>query len=357
MVIYCVEAENIGQVVADCGPSTKKGAIVFGQTSVKTPEIKAFETSLPRDVHIVTGHSLHGPNVDPKGQILAVIRHRSTDEAYQRALALLGLFGSNIVELPDYQTHDRITADTQAVTHVGFESMGTAWKNRGFNPWENSAYMGGIDNVKILMMLRILGGKSHVYSGLAMLNPYAQEQVQQYARSVSELFGMAIQGDEKGVRERIMKARDDVFCNGSSLIHLDDTVMGDFSLGNQEGVQTPNSHLSTLAMADAWCRRGINPYNNLICQTPVYRLRLGIVEYLFNDGGLLDQSINTLLTDMNIRGDDLEFYSAVRQWADLVVRGDVAGYKRLFDETKAFFAERLPGAAKMSGEMIKRLTP
>jgi prephenate dehydrogenase (NADP+) len=64
-------------------------------------------------------------------------------------------------------------ADTQAVTHVGFESMGTAWKSAGFFPWENASYAGGIDNVKILTTLRIFSYKAHVYAGLAILNPYA----------------------------------------------------------------------------------------------------------------------------------------------------------------------------------------
>ena len=88
LIFYSVEAENIGRVVRQFGPSTKTGAIVAGQTSVKTPEIEAFERYLPEDANIITCHSLHGPTVSPVGQSLAVIRHRSSDEAYKRALEL-----------------------------------------------------------------------------------------------------------------------------------------------------------------------------------------------------------------------------------------------------------------------------
>ena len=59
-IIYSVEAENIDKLVKLYGPSTKVGAIVGGQTSCKTPEIKAFEKYLPEDVEIITLHSLHG---------------------------------------------------------------------------------------------------------------------------------------------------------------------------------------------------------------------------------------------------------------------------------------------------------
>lgn len=58
-----------------------------------------------------------------------------------------------------YLQHDIITADTQAVTHLAFLSMGTAWKQMQNYPWENRNYVGGIENVKTLMALRIYGNK------------------------------------------------------------------------------------------------------------------------------------------------------------------------------------------------------
>ena len=50
--------------------ATKMGAIVGGQTSCKAPEIAAFEKHLPKDVEIISCHSLHGPKVDSRGQPL-----------------------------------------------------------------------------------------------------------------------------------------------------------------------------------------------------------------------------------------------------------------------------------------------
>jgi len=354
-LVYSVEAENVGNVVERYGPSTKKGAIVAGQTSVKTPEIEAFEKYLPDDVNIVTCHSLHGPTVDPKGQTLVAIKHRSSDEAYKRTLETLGILDSNIVEISTYQEHDKITADTQAVTHVGFESMGTAWKNAGFFPWENATYAGGIDNVKVLLALRIYGGKSHVYAGLALLNPFAREQVKQYAQSESDLFKMMIQEDEEIFQERMKRAGDFVFENGNTQILLDDTTMGEFSLGVSSEQRKPNSHLSLLAMVDAWHQMGINPYENMVCQTPPFRLRLGIAEYLFKNPELLKESLHTAVHDKGIRGEDLEFHSAVKEWASVIGHRDMAGYKQQFDNTRAFFESRLPEAKQRSTELIKKL--
>ena len=355
IIFYAVEAEKISQVVQLYGPSTKYGAIVAGQTSVKHPEIAAFEKYLPSDINIITCHSLHGPGFDTHGQKLIVIPHRTSKEAYQRMTDVLSSLGSDLVEIADYHEHDQIVADTQAVTHVGFESMGTAWKGAGFFPWENASYVGGIDNVKILTTLRIFSYKSHIYSGLAILNPYARLHVKRYAQSESDLFKLMIREKEADFRERLYKARDFVFHESRVPLMLDDKIMKEFSLSGQPGNCKPNSHLSLLSMVDAWTHLGVNPYDNLICQTPPFRLRLGIAEYLFKNEDLLEESIQTALYDKSIRNDDLEFHSAVREWSSIIFYGDIEGYKQHFDQTKAFFADRLVHGREQSTELIRRL--
>ncbi|RFZ83550.1 prephenate dehydrogenase [Mucilaginibacter terrenus] len=355
LVIYSVEAEKLEQVVAECGPSTKYGAIVAGQTSVKHPEIAVFEKYLPADAQIITFHAMHGPGFQPKGQKLILIPHRHAGDAYLQMKQLFTVVETDIVEVPDYHEHDRIVADTQAVTHVGFESMGTAWKAAGFFPWENASYVGGIDNVKILTTLRIFSYKAHVYAGLAILNPYARQQVRQYATSESELFKLMIKEEEQEFRARLYRARDFVFHESRKLIMFNDNVMREFSLSSEAGHQKPNSHLSILSMVDAWYHLGVNPYDNLIAQTPPFRLRLGIAEYLFKNDELLEESIKTALYDKTIRGDDLEFHSAVREWAAIIGYGDMEGYKKHFTDVQEFFKDRLQEGNKQSAELIKRL--
>jgi prephenate dehydrogenase (NADP+) len=355
LVIYSVEADKLEQVVAECGLATKPGAIVAGQTSVKTPEIAIFEKYLPADTQIITFHAMHGPGFEPKGQKLILIPHRGNKEAYQRMLDLFTAVETDIVEMTDYHEHDKIVADTQAVTHVGFESMGTAWKAAGFFPWDNGSYIGGIDNVKILTTLRIFGYKAHVYAGLAILNPYARQQVKRYAESESELFKLMIKEEETAFRDRLYRARDFVFHESRKPIMFNDAIMKEFSLSQKDEHPKPNSHLSILSMVDAWYHLGVNPYDNLICQTPPFRLRLGIAEYLFKNEDLLEESIKTALYDKTIRGDDLEFHSAVREWSAIIGYGDMEGYRKHFNEVQAFFKDRLEEGKKQSAELIRRL--
>lgn len=204
-VLFSVQAALINKVVGMHGPAMKQGSIACGQTSVKDPEIKAFDKYLPPDVQVVTCHSLHGPSISPKGQPLVVMRHRCSDDAkFEFVVRLLSSLQSRIVYLtPD--EHDHITADTQAITHLAFLSMGTAWKTQNCFPWEVPQYTGGIEHAKILMTLRIYSSKWHVYSGLAFLNPHALTQVAQFSKSVSVLFKLMIQEKEAEFRSRIYK--------------------------------------------------------------------------------------------------------------------------------------------------------
>lgn len=351
-LLYAVETSKIRAVVKATAGSVKFGAVVSGQTSVKHPEIMAFEEFLPDDVQIFTCHSLHGPSFSTEGQKLVIIPHRVDSIAYQKVLKIYQALESEIIELQSYKQHDQIMADTQAVTHMGFESMGTAWKNAGFYPWDNQAYAAGIDNVKILVTLRIFSYKAHVYAGLAILNPAAKQQVKQYAKSESELFKMMICEQEHEFRGRILAAKSFIFQGEHDFITLDEKILLDFKMQNAGTGHRPNSHLSILTMVDTWYQLGINPYENLICQTPPFRLRLGIAEYLFKDEQLLEETISTALYDKSIRADDLEFHSAVREWAAIIEYGDMEGYISHFNQVKAFFGDRLLEGARQSSNLI-----
>lgn len=215
-------------------------------------------------------HSLHGPGVDPKGQPLVLIKHRASDEAFAFVEDVLSCLQSKHVYLTREQ-HDRITADTQAVTHAAFLSMGAAWSANNQFPWESHRYVGGIENVKINITLRIYSNKWHVYAGLAILNPDAQKQIKQYAESVTDLFKLMLGGHREELRARVETAGKAVFGNRKpdAEVLLRDDVLDRFSLGELPAEKLKNNHLSLLAMVDCWWKLGIVPYDHMICSTPV----------------------------------------------------------------------------------------
>ena len=229
----------------------------------------AFEKYLPPDVDIVSCHSLHGPAINPQGQPLVVIKHRASQASFDLVVKILSCFDSRQVNLTALK-HDQITADTQAVTHAAFLSMGTAWHANNQFPWETTRYVGGIENVKVNIMLRIYSNKWHVYAGLAILNPAAKLQIRQYANSVTELFKLMLSGHKAELTKRVKTAGKAVFpVHNSNDLLLQDDVLDRFSLGKIPLERTPNNHLSLLAMVDSWWQLGIIPYDHMICSTPV----------------------------------------------------------------------------------------
>ncbi|KAH4103238.1 prephenate dehydrogenase [Parastagonospora nodorum] len=356
-IIYSVEAKNIDAVAKAFGPSTKVGAIVGGQTSCKAPEIDAFEKNLPEDVSIICVHSLHGPGVDTKGQPLVLIKHRASDSDFAFVENVMSCLRSKHVYLTAQQ-HDRITADTQAVTHAAFLSMGAAWSANNQFPWETSRYVGGIENVKQNITLRIYSNKWHVYAGLAIMNPDAKKQIKQYAESVTELFKLMLAGNREELRNRIHTARKAVFGeneNSGKQLLLRDDLLDQFSLGALPEKKLRNNHLSLLAMVDCWWKLGIVPYDHMICSTPPSRMWLGITEYLFRNPTLLEEAIETAIDDNTFRADDLEFTFAARDWSSRVDLGNFDGYREKFEKIQKYFEPRFPEATKLGNEMIKTI--
>lgn len=93
----------------------------------------------------------------------------------------------------------------------------------------------------------------------------------------------------------------------------------------------------------------------MICQTPPFRLLLGISEYLFRDKVLLESAIEAALFSKDIRGDDCEFYTCAKGWVDCIQDKNEAGYASKFLETRDFFQDRIDESRKVSDRMLMRL--
>lgn len=269
--------------------------------------------------------------------------------------------------------------------------MGTAWRSSKDYPWETGRYPGGIETVKINIMLRIYAAKWHVYAGLALLNPAARTQVTQYADSATDLYKLMVAGDKQELTQRMQKARREIFgwaddeegtggarhrTRGTAEgveeerkpILMSDKLLDRFHFAarkheQQSGAEVtattttatkPNSHLALLAIVDCWHTLGINPYAHLdLAATPIFRLWIGVCEYLFRSPGRLSAAIDAAIDDFTFRSDDLEFVVAARGWAQAVRFGNFDLYRWRFEETRAFFAPRFDEATALGAEMLK----
>jgi prephenate dehydrogenase (NADP+) len=258
--------------------------------------------------------------------------------------------------------------------------MGTAWASASAYPWEHGLYVGGIETVKVNIMLRIFSNKWHVYAGLAIMNPSARVQIRQFAQSVTDIFKLMLAADEAGLRTRMYEARGRVF--GDADVHpdawrpilLSEDILDRFSLGKKAatptssqsvsptlpgfGIDRPpaNSHLSLLAMVDSWSHLGIQPTVHLeLAATPIFRMWFGVAEYLFLSKARLDAAVHAALYDVSHRYDDVEFVVASRGWSQCVSFGNFDLYRQRFEETAKFFESRFEEANRVGSEMLRVL--
>ncbi|MBI2545959.1 prephenate dehydrogenase [Candidatus Woesearchaeota archaeon] len=351
-----MEVENVGSAVKYNRTSTKQGAVVVSALSVMTPAVQAFD-SLPEDVQTMGVHTLYRPGVPTQGQAMATVPFRISPDVYQQMKVLVDIFGCKIIPLGSYEEHDNKTADTQATAHFKAISRGTAWKYCGFFPWQNTAYIGGIGNMKASSTIRVLSGKPHVSGGIMMLNPRAKDQIDAYTTAVFDLFTLMITGQEAKFRETVDEAIEYVFRQRQkNPLLLDDKVMGEYSLGNiPANERTPNSELSNLAEPVMYFRLKKNPFETQLCGTPISRIELGKMEYICRTPELKEEAFQAAFNDLTIREHDLQFVRAVLEWNTLVQNGDSEGFKQKFKETKAFFSdEQIAEANRVATDIIKR---
>lgn len=246
--------------------------------------------------------------------------------------------------------------------------MGTAWSSESEYPWEHGQYVGGIETVKVNIMLRIYSNQWHVYAGLAILNPMARIQIDQYAQSTTELFKLMLTKDDQALRDRVWAARNKVFGDESAHarpIFLSESVLDQFSLRPRSPGGTPtnttgkglaNSHLSLLAMVDCWAALDIKPFHHLeLAATPLFRMWIGVAEYLTRSPERLNATIDAALRDVSHRSNDLEFVVAARGWSQCVSFGNFDLYKERFMQTRRFFEPRFAEANVVGGAMLKAI--
>jgi prephenate dehydrogenase (NADP+) len=156
---------------------------------------------------------------------------------------------------------------------------------------------------------------------------------------------------------------------GRTPIFLSEDILDRFSLGRpspssptttrpEDPNPDPkaNSHLSLLAMVDCWAHLNIQPQHHLtLAATPIFRLWLGVAEYLFRSRTRLDAAVSAALTDTSHRSDDLEFVVAARGWSQCVRFGSFELYKERFGETAVFFRSRFEEAGRVGSAMIQAI--
>ncbi|PWN39810.1 hypothetical protein IE81DRAFT_305969 [Ceraceosorus guamensis] len=374
-ILISVPTHLTSTIVKQVAPHLKHAATICGQTSVKGPEIAAFEGHVHStadggagrtDVGLVSCHSMHGPALDPRGQSIVLIRHRATDLQFSNLEFIAAALGSR-VSCMDYTSHDRTVANTQVLTHTILLSMGTAWRRAHVLPWECERYEGGIENAKANLTARILGNDAKLYADLAFGNDQAFALVHEYSVSVDQISQLLRNGQRAELFDRMVAARANLFRSPSDTLELLfdedlDAMLQPFCVSrNEKEDVAENSQLSLLALADVWARLDIDPHaDHVAAATPLSMLLLGLVEVHLATPDVMRRNVDAAIAShqaASILHDDTSFALATRRWAHCIAKKDRELYINNFQYCARFFSSRLDSLRTVGDQMLKRAVP
>lgn len=330
-VIFCVPTHMIQDVMRQTLPSCKKGAIISGQTSRKTPEGEVFDRYMrskpSAGLHLVTIHTMCNPSAsDASEEILAIIRHNPSSapdyrHAYSRAMQFYGPLSRNVQEFESIDEHDSMTANTQINTSRTFLSIASAFAKVGCFPEHDETYSSALDRMKFSLAMRAASLPSHVYRGIQFGSRHGKDIVSKAIQVETELYGMIVGEDFDAYRKRVMSAKDVLFQKFRAPV-LDDGVMKNF--GDIES-ERPNSHFSMIQWAVAAAESGRDPFNDLKATTPLYTSLLCMMDRLFRSDAL-SRAISAPFENSRLRADDLVFHDENKGWSDAMLSGNTASY-------------------------------
>ncbi|XBW36447.1 hypothetical protein QEN19_002025 [Hanseniaspora menglaensis] len=325
-IMFCTESNVIGsffEAVED--KSIFENKIISGQSSSKTIEvITLLKHTQKLNTDIITLHSMHGPNVPSKGQSLALIPVRLNNvDNLHFVDSFTDCFESDKKFLT-FIKHDKTTANTQGLTHCAFINMGKAWYLMGKYPWlYDNNNTNPLEVFKVNLTFRIYGNPPHVYSNLAMMNPYSINAIKVFSKNCTLINKMITDGSHVELFNTLISSYNNVFQNATSL-SVDDTEYAESG---------ENTHLSLLALLKTWSDCGIDPISDKALGTPLYKLLLISVLRLFSNKLLL--SIATKSTKYSL--DDQEYVKSVEAYSTMISSQDRKSFNKSFQTVVEFF--------------------
>lgn len=349
---FCVPTHLVYETMLQTLPYCKKGTVIFGQTSRKTPEAEAFDEYLKENPHsglaLATIHTMCDPSKsDPEKEILGIIRHNPQNNpdyeiVYHRARKFYSGMSEHIEEFGSVDEHDTRTANTQINTSRISLSIASAFAEAGCFPWLNERYGSGLDVMKFALAMRAASFPGHVYRGIQFGSRHGKRLVSQAISTESGLYRMVVGNQRKEYKERVLAAKKRLFGEGRLEPILSEEIMKTFArVFARGGIIKPNSNSSVIQLAVDFAENGRNPFADLKATTPMYTSLLCLMDYLFNSEGKLEAAIAAPFDFPEIRADDLIFHDQLQGWSDAMLFDNQAMYDSKHARMNARIGEKL----------------
>ncbi len=193
VVLVSVPIEATEAAIAEVGPAVREGGLLCDLTSVKAVPVRAMLRAAPR-AEVVGTHPMFGPSVRSlRGQtvVLCPARGEAGLAWLRAALASQGA----VVKVTDPETHDRMMAVVQVLTHFSTIALGGALRRNGVDVPESLTFTSPIYRLELTMVGRLFAQDPGLYAEIEMRNPETPRVLEALRESSSRLAEIVARGD------------------------------------------------------------------------------------------------------------------------------------------------------------------
>jgi len=132
IVVISVPIDVTEDTIEEIAPKMNRGSLLMDMTSIKKIPLDAMERCAPDGVEVIGTHPMFGPSIpDISGQTVMVTPSNRCERWLPILTDLFEREGAN-VEIVDADTHDRVMAVVQGLTHFAYLSIGSTLRSLDF---------------------------------------------------------------------------------------------------------------------------------------------------------------------------------------------------------------------------------
>jgi chorismate mutase / prephenate dehydrogenase len=193
VVFVAVPMTDATRVTAELAPLVREDALLCDINSLKR-EVCA-ELRACRGEAVGT-HPMFGPTVGSLRRQKIVVCRIKPGPMSQWLEGELGRMGAELIE-SDPDTHDRMMAIVQVLTHFGILVMGQALAKSGVPLAETLRYMSPIYRLEVSIVGRLFSQSPELYREILMSNPHGVPYRDLFVAQARELADMIARGDRE----------------------------------------------------------------------------------------------------------------------------------------------------------------
>lgn len=198
VVVVSVPIGATEEVLREMQGSLRENQLVVDLTSVKTPFVPIMQASR---AEVLSVHPMFAPTLSASADqtcIVCPVRMGTLAHFFDDVLSKVGM---KRVEMSP-ESHDRMMAVVQGLTHFQAIAAAHCMATLGFNPQESWQFASPVYRLRLAMIGRILAQNPRLYAEIQIFNPYVRDVLQTLSRSHETLARFVEAKDVEGfVRE------------------------------------------------------------------------------------------------------------------------------------------------------------